>query len=507
MSPSDISCDLSESRIELGETVGITCVISPSSAVSSENPAMMYVEYSKDGGTTWILLDQKLTDYSGGYFFWEPESIGSYLVKTYWNGNSEYQGAESIERSLEVVKIDSTISCFVDPSVINLGESTEIDGYLHPAVANAKITISYRPIQGNWSEILTVSTSIYGHYSYYWTPTATGTYEVKASWSGDENHHETENSNTVTVNEPTSVESSSISCLATPSSILIGSSTTISGYLSPSIADAEVTISYRTSGEDWNTIQIVSTTSSGYYSFDWTPANVGTYEVKVSWSGDETYQGSENSVTITVANESQIVCKISSTEIVEGEAIGVTGSLIPSFSEVPITLTFTKPDGSKLTRHLMTDIDGKFNATYTVDEIGNWAVSASWIGNEEYEEINSSPVSFNVKKGQSSLIDFLTRPDVIGIILAVASSIFGVVAWVTSRIRKREFRMLLDEVIKIRQQFKNDSTRCEAELLKVRNKALEKLKLGRITNSEFDTVKERVDEFLDEIKTLAANSS
>ena len=224
----------------------------------------------------------------------------------------------------------------------------------------------------------------------------------------------------------------------------------------------------------------------------------------MSWSGNENTQGSENSATIKVANESEIVCKVSTTGIMQGETIRVMGSLIPPFLDAPITLTFNKPDGSIFMRHLISDSDGRFNETYQIDESGNWAVSASWVGNAEYNEVTSSPISFIVKEEETSLTTYLTRPDVLGISLALISSIFGVVAWLlrarASKIRKHEFRQLLDELININKQFKNDSTRCEAELLKARNKHLDKLKLGRISKDEFDTLSETVDNILHEVK-------
>lgn len=439
-----ISCELSTHTVSLGKSVTIEGGIDPYVSTSQ----IIYLQYSTDGGSTWNIITELVSRYEGSYdYTWEPPNVDSYLIQAYWNGNAELEAAESIPRSLNVEKIASTLTCNAEPALINIGNSTEITGYLYifqRTTENKKITISYRPSGGSWSDILTVSTDHYGWYSYYWTPTAIGTYEVKASWSGDETSTEAENVATVTVTETATEEPNEV----TPEE--------------PS--------------------QVTSNDTSP------TPT--------------QPPQQPEEPNGVTSKELSEITCALSSTQIKKAETVTVTGSLSPAYTGSTITLTFTKPDGSTFTRQVTTMSDGKFSTTYIPDASGTWSIFANWAGDEEYEGDTSPSVSFTVnEQGQASPIDYLTRPDVIGVTIAVISSICGGVAWLAARMRKRELRKLLEELIKIYSKFKMNSRRCEVELYRLRDVALEKLKAGKINESSYAVIKERIDEYLHEIRS------
>jgi hypothetical protein len=49
-----------------------------------------------------------------------------------------------------------------------------------------EITISYRLAGGNWAILQTLTTDIDGARTFTWTTSTRGSYELKASWSGDE---------------------------------------------------------------------------------------------------------------------------------------------------------------------------------------------------------------------------------------------------------------------------------------------------------------------------------
>lgn len=60
-----------------------------------------------------------------------------------------------------------------------------------------------------------------------------------------------------------------------------------------------VTIWYRLGGEEtWNTLTTVTTDEDSQYSYTWTPATVGTYELKASWPGDANTLPAESSIII-----------------------------------------------------------------------------------------------------------------------------------------------------------------------------------------------------------------
>jgi hypothetical protein len=512
-----ITCEV-DSTLTIGYGTTIKSEVKPYPNANAEQyPFIAYFEYSDDGGSTWNIIEEVYVDSFASFrASWKPDKVGSYLVRVYWNGNNDYQGAESIHRLLEVEKIVSTISCSIYPSwPINPGNNVRINGDLSPEIANAKIAISYRKSGGTWNDILTVSTDSKGRYSYWWTPTSTGSFEVRVSWIGDENHFEAENGNTVVVKGLVAPTSSSISCSASPSSILVGSSTTISGFLSPAIADADVTLSYRLSGGIWSSMQTVSTTSLGSYSYDWTPTSAGTYEVKASWSGDETYEAAENSATITVTDiitsgSSSISCSASPSSILVGSSTTISGSLSPAIADTDVTLSYRLSGSWNSLQTVSTDSSGSYSYDWTPNSAGTYQVKASWIGNIDYEETTSSSVSIKVNEEETGTSpDIFSRPEVISVLIAAIGLVGGGYAafrnWEKTRKYAKNREVLLDQVKEVLSSFKMNPRRCEAELNRIRDEALDYWKTGEIDESTYDGVKNVIDEEIQEIQRQINN--
>jgi 5-hydroxyisourate hydrolase-like protein (transthyretin family) len=81
--------------------------------------------------------------------------------------------------------LSSTISISTSLTTNTVGEGTTISGAISPVREGVTITIQYRPGGGAWGTLATVKTDADGRYSYTWTSTKAGTYEVKAGWEGD----------------------------------------------------------------------------------------------------------------------------------------------------------------------------------------------------------------------------------------------------------------------------------------------------------------------------------
>jgi len=86
------------------------------------------------------------------------------------------------------VKLRSTVSISTTPNTVTVGDKVTISGSIDPKRAEVTVMIRYR-IQGThtWNDLPATQTNVNSQYSYTWTPSAAGTYEVKASWEGDEN--------------------------------------------------------------------------------------------------------------------------------------------------------------------------------------------------------------------------------------------------------------------------------------------------------------------------------
>jgi len=83
----------------------------------------------------------------------------------------------------------STITCSVSPSDITLGEKVTISGSIDP-VHSAEVTIMYSLDGVSWSSIATETLeTVVGSYLYEWQPDSAGSYQIIASWNGDDDHY------------------------------------------------------------------------------------------------------------------------------------------------------------------------------------------------------------------------------------------------------------------------------------------------------------------------------
>jgi hypothetical protein len=86
-----------------------------------------------------------------------------------------------------------------------------------------------------------------------------------------------------------------------------------------------------------------------------------------------------------------------------GENIKISGFIYPAHPNSKVTLTYTMPNGTILTRNVTTKALGEFEDIVTPNIAGNWTVRASWSGDYDHEGAKSIEISFSVLKGKSSL--------------------------------------------------------------------------------------------------------
>ena len=93
-----------------------------------------------------------------------------------------------------------------------------------------------------------------------------------------------------------------------------------------------------------------------------------------------------------------ITCDVSPREVHLGLDVTVSGGIIP-FIEVPVTLTFIKPDGTPIQRSTWTEVGAwgsYYSYSFTPDMEGVWRVYASWPGNDNYYGDTTDMVNFTV---------------------------------------------------------------------------------------------------------------
>jgi N-acetylneuraminic acid mutarotase len=195
-------------------------------------------------------------------------------------------------------------------------------------------------------------------------------------------------------------EASVISCSASPTNIVLGNAISISGSLTPSTKDVNVTIIYTTpqiyGGQTLH--REVSVSPNGGFNDTFTPNSVGSWFVRAYWEGNVTVQSSTSAEIsfIVSKNSSSISCASSSLTVNEGETITIFGNTIPNIPDAFISLHYIKPEGTEVNRTAQTNVNGAYSDNYTPLERGVWEVRASWKGDETMEGAVSSEVSFTV---------------------------------------------------------------------------------------------------------------
>lgn len=100
-----ISCAVSSDSITIND---------PATVFGSINPAIstgVTIQINTNGDLTWNNLKNVTTASDGSYsYIWDPSSVGTYNLRAIWSGNSNYYGATSSVKTLNV-KNPTTITC------------------------------------------------------------------------------------------------------------------------------------------------------------------------------------------------------------------------------------------------------------------------------------------------------------------------------------------------------------------------------------------------------------
>ncbi|MEM2374396.1 MAG: PQQ-binding-like beta-propeller repeat protein [Thermoproteota archaeon] len=119
----------------------------------------------------------------------------------------------------------------------------------------------------------------------------------------------------------------------------------------------------------------------------------------------------------------RIKIQVARTTLNKGEAIEVAGSLTPALAAVSVTVTYEKPDGSKIYNVVQTGSNGEFSDSLNVDMVGNWKIKASWPGNQDYNGTVSNTVTVIVSQPTETQFPITIVIIAIVIIIVIAASI------------------------------------------------------------------------------------
>ncbi|MEE8570615.1 MAG: hypothetical protein V3S97_06455, partial [Candidatus Bathyarchaeia archaeon] len=180
---------------------------------SGVNSVIAYIQKPDETNVVTIILTDLENDgtYTG---LWNSsgESAGTYLIDIVSKDNLDNSGETENAATMSVTKISSSITCFVSPLTLILGEEVTVTGSLDPLLTNKIITLIFTRPDG--STFTRTSTANPGDYSDVYIPDMVGIWSVSASWGGDDTHEGASSSSTsFTVTEI----STAISCSVSPS--------------------------------------------------------------------------------------------------------------------------------------------------------------------------------------------------------------------------------------------------------------------------------------------------
>ena len=177
---STLSIVVSPSTLNLGSTATVTGSLDP-----VRSGVLVTVQY-RVGTADWVNITQVSTGTNGQYLYvWQPSAPATYQVRAVWLGDTITLGNSSAIKTLTVNKQASSISISADPDSVTAGGKVTISGTITPTRSGVTVTIEYRKTSGDWSQLTTITTDSASDYTYEWSTSDVGTFEIRASWPGD----------------------------------------------------------------------------------------------------------------------------------------------------------------------------------------------------------------------------------------------------------------------------------------------------------------------------------
>ena len=178
-----ILCMVSSFSVQIGSSVTVRVRVAP------PRSAPVTIQSRAPGTLEWHNVTTATTDSLGSYeYAWTPEALGEYGVRAYVYPSDSIPGMYSPATSFLVTKVRTLISCSATRHRVTLGQDLATYGYLTPALEGVSITLTYRKPTGDpiVRYVTTSNDGLYNDTSF--TPNEVGSWNVTASWEGDETH-------------------------------------------------------------------------------------------------------------------------------------------------------------------------------------------------------------------------------------------------------------------------------------------------------------------------------
>ena len=334
-----------------------------------------------------------------------PLPTGTYYVTVSW-ANGTYINSTTFtvipNNTNSTTNTSSTI--IVSPTVVVTTQNFIISGRVVDqfgvAVAGANLAVT---IGGTVSNVVTNGT---GHWSIVKRIDIAGTYTATVTWTGNNAYNGFTNSITFTV-----IKANTSSTIVTNATVVVTTQNiTISGRVvdqfGVAVANANLAITITNSP-----VYNVVTNATGHWSIGQKIERsasiqtiqridrVGTYNVAVSWVGNDTYNGFTNSTNFTAikANTSSIITGVATTG-----SFTISGRVVDQFGNAiaGAKLAVNTDNG---VYNVATNANGDWSISQRIDNAGTYKVAVSWEGNDIYNGFFSS-TTFTVINPDSTII-------------------------------------------------------------------------------------------------------
>ena len=318
---------------------------------------------AKHGDLVYTYSDSK----DGTYTSEVPKNAGTYYVKATVAETKNYTGLESAPVSFEIKKADSSIK-FKDgvafDKVYDTNAIVVTKEHLEKTGSTGKVSFIFeKKVNDEWKNVE--------------TPTKVGTYRVTANLAGDDNY----TSATSKPLEFTISKADSAVNITTQSlnKAYDGNAVSIPEYTT-SGSDGKVTIKWQKNTGSADTPKWEDLKSS--------PSKVGTYRVVIGLSGNDNYKPASATLDFTISKADNAWAKEFS---IKGWKYNETANVPTAKAQFgDVKFTYSSEE----------------NGTYTSEvpkNAGTYYVNATVAGTENYTGLESAPVSFKIKKADSSI--------------------------------------------------------------------------------------------------------
>ena len=162
-------------------SVGVNLSHEPGDARS----AVYYYSYD---GKRYYVAECTGGDWENGWRVGElPDMLDGAQARVITLEGSEQSSPGQVSSSFST-SVSSSLSLSFSTRFVFSGSAVTIGGSISPALSGKNVTLYVSSNGSPFSVLVTVTTDSDGRYLYMWRPSSTGTYSVRASWSGDDDY-------------------------------------------------------------------------------------------------------------------------------------------------------------------------------------------------------------------------------------------------------------------------------------------------------------------------------